>query len=195
MQIPVQSVVGSGLGGVLSQGIGQSGEQDAFDEAGFTGTAYAANTTQGTQWNFDVDALKVVEAGAFQDDSVRMLLGGRGVGHASGPVQVGSGQADLALEELGHGALKDQFPTQMPGPRPDIHDMIRGHDQVRFMFHHHHRIAQIPELVQQLNQAPAVPLVQANAGLIQNIERAYQIAAQGGGQFDALRLAARKAVT
>ena len=50
----------------------------------------------------------------------------------------------------------------------------------------------IPQPLQRVKKHGVVPLVQANAGLVQDIEHAHQPAADLGCQADALGLAARK---
>ena len=94
-------------------------------------------------------------------------------------------------EQGGDGPFEDQIPAQMSRTRSNIHYVIRRQDEIGLVFHHHHRIAQIPQFVQQLNQAEAIPLMQTNAGFVQDIQGADQAAPQGGGQFDSLRLPAR----
>ena len=58
------------------------------------------------------------------------------------------------------------------------------------MLHHDQRIAQIPQVAEGFQQLIIVPLVQADAGLIQDIGHAHQAGADLGGQTDSLGLAA-----
>ena len=62
------------------------------------------------------------------------------------------------------------------------------------MLHHDHRIAQIAQLLQHIDEALGVAAVQAYAGLIQHIQATHQTAAQAGGQIDALTFSARERV-
>ena len=58
------------------------------------------------------------------------------------------------------------------------------------MLHHDHGIAQIPQVLQGAQQLVVVPLVQADAGLVQDIADPHQAGADLGGQADALGLPA-----
>ena len=58
------------------------------------------------------------------------------------------------------------------------------------VFHHQHSIAQIAHPLQRFDEAGVIPLVQADARLIQNIEDAHQLAADLRSQANALGLAA-----
>ena len=77
-----------------------------------------------------------------------------------------------------------------PGPRADIHDKVRFADHLLVMFHHDHRIAQIPQTFQGFNQPPVIPLVQPDTGFIQDIQNPHQRRTDLGGQADPLRFSA-----
>ena len=70
--------------------------------------------------------------------------------------------------------------------------MVGGLDGGQIVLDHNHRIALVAELDQRAQQTIVVALMQANAGLVQNVEHADQAAADLGGQADALGLAARE---
>ncbi len=55
---------------------------------------------------------------------------------------------------------------------------------------HEDRVAQVAQLVQDVDEARGVAAVQADGGLVEHVERAHQPRAQRGGELDALRLAA-----
>ncbi|MPM31544.1 hypothetical protein SDC9_78099 [bioreactor metagenome] len=58
------------------------------------------------------------------------------------------------------------------------------------MLHHQQGIAQVPQALEGGEQLVVVPLVQANGGLVQNIQHPHQRGADLGRQTDALALAA-----
>ena len=70
----------------------------------------------------------------------------------------------------------------LPGSRPDIHDAVRRPHRVLVVLHHDQGIAQIPQMPQCRQQLVVVPLVQADAGLIQDISNAHQPGTDLGSQ-------------
>ena len=56
------------------------------------------------------------------------------------------------------------------------------------MLHHHDRIAQGLQLAQDPDQLVRIARMEADAGLVEDVERTDQAAAQGGGNVDALAL-------
>jgi hypothetical protein len=57
---------------------------------------------------------------------------------------------------------------------------------------HEQRVAQVAHVLQGLDQPGIVALVQADRGLVENVEHAHQLRADLGRQADALGLAARE---
>ena len=60
------------------------------------------------------------------------------------------------------------------------------------MLNHHNGVAQRLKHLQHMYQAVVVARMQSNAGLVKNVDRAHQCAAQRCGQVDALALATRQ---
>ena len=71
--------------------------------------------------------------------------------------------------------------------------MVGGEDRLLVVLDHQHRIAEVAQAAQALQQAGVVALVQADAGFVQHVEHARQPRADLAGQTDALALAARQA--
>jgi hypothetical protein len=70
--------------------------------------------------------------------------------------------------------------------------MVGGQDRVLVMFDHDHRVAEVAQMAQRVEQARIVALVQADGRLVENVEHAGQAGADLRGQPDALALAARQ---
>jgi len=80
----------------------------------------------------------------------------------------------------------------LAGPRPQIDDVIgRAHRRL-VVLHHQHRVPEVAQAHQGLDQPLVITLVQADTGLIQDVEHAHELGADLRGQPDALRLAARE---
>ena len=83
-------------------------------------------------------------------------------------------------------------PPCAPAPGPISRDIVGLLHGFFVVFHHQKRVAQIPQPLQRVKKHGVVPLVQANAGLVQGYRAPHQPAADLGCQADALGLAARK---
>jgi hypothetical protein len=64
------------------------------------------------------------------------------------------------------------------------------HD-IAIVFDHQNRIAQIAQIVQDLDQAVRVPAMQSDRWLVEHIKRSHQARAQRCRQLNALRFTAR----
>ena len=109
-------------------------------------------------------------------------------GEFSGKVPAGEGGGilhDLRRRPLGH-----HLAAMHPGPRPHVDDMVRLQDGLLVVLHHQHGIADVAQMLQGLQQPGVVPLVEADGGLVQDIEHPHQAGADLGGQPDPLPLPA-----
>ncbi len=68
--------------------------------------------------------------------------------------------------------------------------MIRSQDGFQIVLHHQHRVAQVAHFLEGSDELQVVPLVEADAGLVQHIEHALELAADLRGETDPLTLAA-----
>ncbi len=77
----------------------------------------------------------------------------------------------------------------LPCPRTDVHHVVGGPDGGLVVLHHDEGVAHVAQLLQGGDEAAVVALVQADGGLVQDVEDPDQARAYLGGQADALRLA------
>ena len=75
------------------------------------------------------------------------------------------------------------------GARPEIDDVVGRLDRLRIVLHDNYGVATVREPPKDYEQPPRVRGVQADRGLVQNIESPRQRPSQSGGQADALSLA------
>src|SRR5207302_6445801 len=68
--------------------------------------------------------------------------------------------------------------------------MVGGADRLLVMLDHEHGVAEAAEAFQRLQQAVVVLLVEADRGLVEDVEDAREAAADLRGEADALALAA-----
>ena len=78
------------------------------------------------------------------------------------------------------------------GARPHVDQVVGGADRFLVMLDHQHRVAEIAQAGERLQQPVVVALVQADRRLVQHVEHAGQARADLRGEPDALALAARQ---
>src|SRR5256885_14615236 len=72
------------------------------------------------------------------------------------------------------------------------HHVVGGADRLFVVLDDEHGVPEVAQLAQRLEQPGVVALMQADGGLVEDVEHADQAAADLGREADALRLAARQ---
>ena len=103
-----------------------------------------------------------------------------------------AGERVRVRHDLGGRALGDDLAAMDAGARADVEDVVGGADRVLVVLDHDHRVAEVAQPLQRLEQPRIVALVQADRGLVQHVEHAGQPRADLRGEPDALALAARQ---
>ena len=88
------------------------------------------------------------------------------------------------------GALRDDRAAVDARARPHVDDVIGGADRILVMLDHQHGVAEIAQPAERGEQHVVVALVEADLGLVEDVEHARQPAADLRGEADALALAA-----
>ena len=73
-----------------------------------------------------------------------------------------------------------------PGTGAHVDDVLRGPDHVLVMLDHEHRVPEIAEGPEGLDQFPVVALVEPDGGFVQHVQDAHQVRADLGGEPDPL---------
>jgi hypothetical protein len=108
----------------------------------------------------------------------------------AGDRQEPAGDGGLAAADLLRRALGHHEAAVLAGAGAQVHHVVGGQDGLQVVLHHQHGVAQVAHLLEGVQQLLVVPLVQADAGLVQHVQHALQLGADLGGQADALALAA-----
>ena len=74
----------------------------------------------------------------------------------------------------------------------NIHNIVRRTDRIFIVFNHNERISKIAHSLKRCEQARVIPLVQADARFVKDIQHAHKAGADLRGQADALCFAAGK---
>src|SRR5690242_13836976 len=73
-----------------------------------------------------------------------------------------------------------------------VQNLVSVADHFRVVFNHQDGVSNVPQVLQDADQAVRVPRVKTNGGLVEHIERADQVRSQSRGKLDSLRLTARE---
>ena len=82
--------------------------------------------------------------------------------------------------------------AQFPSTWPQIDDVIGSADCGLVVFDYQHRVAQVAQMLEGLDELLIVPLVEADTGLVKDVEHPHQLRANLRGQTNPLCLAARE---
>ena len=80
--------------------------------------------------------------------------------------------------------------AMFPGAGSDVQDLVRRVHGLFVMLHHQQAVAQVPQVLKSLQELGIIPLVQTDAGLIQDVQHPGQAGADLGRQPDTLGFAA-----
>ena len=125
----------------------------------------------------------------------RALAAGRAERDLAAAGEVIRGEAALAGEEVVEGSGAHHLAAVDAGARAHVDHMVGGADRLLVMLDHQHGVAEAPEALERLEQAVVVLLVEADRGLVEDVEHARQAAAdlarRGGCAGSRRRLACR----
>ena len=118
-------------------------------------------------------------------------LGGERDRAAAG--EIIGGEAGLAGEHLVERAVADDLAAMDAGAGAHVDDIIGVADRVLVMLDDEHGVAEIAQALERDEQAVVVALVEADRGLVEDVEHAREAGADLAGEADALALAAARA--
>ena len=179
--------VRAGLGPAPLELLQQRAVQDVVDQRRLARARDAGDRGEHAERDLHVEIPEVVGPGA--QDAQRPPRRPAHGGHLDPqlPAQVAAGEA--AVDVLGR-ALVHHPAAQPSRALAEVHHVVRGLDRLLVVLDHHHRIAEVADLLQRLEQAEVVALVQSHRGLVEDVEHALHARPDLGGQADAVGLAA-----
>ena len=186
--------VASGHAPGVVEAVGQHLVEDRVDQGGLARPGDPGDGGQQAQGEGDGDVPQVVLPGPHHRDLPAPLAPAPPVGDldatATGQVVPGDG-----ARHVGQGVHRpgvDDLPAPLPRARADVHHPVRRAYGVLVVLDDNEGVAQVPQPLEGLNETGVVPLVQADAGLVQHVEHTHQPRPDLGGQADALGLPARQ---
>ena len=106
--------------------------------------------------------------------------------------EVLSGRGFLTVEDLVDPALNDNPPAMHTRARAHLDDMIRRANGVLIVLDDDDGVAQIAQALERADHLHVVLRMQADAGLVEDVQHAHQSRTNLGGQADALGFATRE---
>ena len=138
----------------------------------------------------DVDVLEVVHARAADGEPLQRHAPLAGELDAAAPGEILAGQRGLVGHDLLRRALGHDAAAVLAGAGPHVDDVVRQAHGLLVVLHDDDGVAEVAQAQQRLDEAAVVALVQADAGLVEDVEHADERRADLRGEADALRLAA-----
>src|SRR5690606_37540684 len=104
--------------------------------------------------------------------------------------EIAAGEAvRVRLQPLDRAGV-DDAPAMRAGERADVHDPVGGVEGVLVVLDDDEGVAEVAQPLEGRDETLVVALVQADRGLVEDVEHAHQSRAYLGGEADALRLTA-----
>ena len=86
--------------------------------------------------------------------------------------------------------MEDHFTALATCPRTDVHDPVGTAHHVLIVFDDDDRVTQIAQFLEGVDEAFVVALMEADAGLVEDVEHIHQLRTDLCGKTDALALTA-----
>ena len=171
--------------------VGEDVVEDVVDQRRLAGPGHPGDRDQRPQRERHGDVLEVVLARADDGDHLAVARSSdrrdrdlATAGEVLPRDRVG------VREEAGDRSRVDHLAAVLAGARADVDDPVGGRDGVLVVLDDDEGVAEVAQPGQRLDEPVVVALVQADRGLVENVEDADQPGPDLGRQPDALRLAA-----
>ena len=171
----------------------QRGVENLVDQRRLARTTHSRDNDELAQREGDIHVLQIVLTSAL-DDQLPSGSGTSARRQRDGPLarQVGTRQRPLAVQQIVDGSRDDDLSAVLAGSRADIDNPVGDANGVLVMLDDDERVPEIPQPDKGVDETAVVALVQADGGLVEDVEHTDQSRTNLSGQSDALSLTARQ---
>jgi len=171
----------------------QPGVEDIVDQRALARAGHPCNHHHAPEGKIDVDVLEIVFPGSpdLQSGSPERTPPVRERDHAVA-AEIGAGQRAAVDADLVKSAAEDDFAAVLARTGAEVNDLVGLAHHLAVVFDHNHRVADIAQGLEDLDQFCAVARVKPDGRFVENVERSDQLGPERGGEIDALELTARE---
>ena len=168
-------LVPAGYAAGAVEAVGKHLVEDGVDQGGLPRPGYTRDGGEHAKREGDGDVLEVVLPGSDDGDLTVLIPLAPSSGNLdlTPPCQVVTGDGTLGSGQARDVAGVDDLTAQLAGSGPDVDDPVGRADGVLVMLDDDERIAQVPQPLEGLDESGVVALVQADTGLVQDVEDAH----------------------
>ena len=171
---------------------GQGVVEHIVHQGRFARSRHSGDAHQHAQRNGHVHSLQIVRTCPSQFDlPARARSPRRGRLDAQLAIEITSGERCRIVPDLVIRPTGNQPTAVLACARAKVEDAIRRAHDLDIVFHYENRVAQVAQVVQDLDEPCGVAAMQSDGRLIENVKRADQPRSQRGRELDTLCLAAR----
>ena len=165
--------------------------QDLVQQRRLPGAGDAGDADEQSEWEMDVDLLQVVRGGAAHNQRAA-VAGPAAVGHRDLPLagQVLAGDRGRCAGHLVGRAGRHHLAAVLAGAGAEVDQVVGGAHHRLVVLDHEHGIAEVAQPQERADEPLIVDRVQADRGLVADVEHAHERRADLRGEADALPLAA-----
>src|SRR5215213_10005125 len=106
--------------------------------------------------------------------------------------EIPPGERGRVARHLVDGAARDDDAAVLTSPRPEVEQIVGRTHRLVVVLDYDHRVPEIAQLAQRVEQPRVVTLVQSDGRLIQDVQHAHESRADLCRETNALRLAPRQ---
>jgi hypothetical protein len=174
----------------------ESAVEHVVHEGALAGAGDAGEARENAQGDGDVQGLQVVlfRAAHLEGTPGRAAAPRGENGAADFAFEVGAGEAAGLPGDLLRCPRGDDVAAVLARAGSHLDEVFRGEHGLPVVLHDEHGVAQVADFLQGLEQAPRVPGVQADGGLVEHVEHAREFGTNLGGEANPLAFAAAQGV-
>src|SRR6188508_114699 len=172
----------------------QAAIEDVGDETRFPGSRNTGHGHEQPEREVHRKVPEIVGLGSYDPESFFRLGGSAAQRHGDPELatEIARRKRSGMLQHLCNGPLSNHLATKAPRTRAQIDQMIGRADGILVVLDHYHGVTEVPEFPERAQETLVVPLVQADARLVQDVENTHQARADLSCEPDPLGFAAGK---